>query len=110
MPLFAVVGLDEPSHSAERRLAWRDAHRAYVLTHDDAIAFVGPMIGEDGLPCGSLYVFQAESEQAVRDWLSREPYAKAGLYASLVVRPFELGMNRLQPQDWPMARPAASNG
>jgi uncharacterized protein YciI len=110
MPLFAVVGLDEPAHSAERRLAARDAHRAYVLTHDEAIAFVGPMIGDDGLPCGSLYVFQAQSEQAVRDWLSDEPYVRAGLYGSVVVRPFELGMNRLPPQDWPMARPAAGDG
>jgi uncharacterized protein YciI len=110
MPLFAVVGLDEPAHSAERRLAARDAHRAYVLTHDAAIAFVGPMIGDDGLPCGSLYVFQAETEQAVREWLSREPYVQAGLYASVVVRPFELGMNRLHPQDWPMARPATTDG
>jgi len=105
MPLFAVVGLDDPSHSAERRLEHRDAHRAYVVTNDAPIAFVGPMIGEDGLPCGSFYVFQAENETAVREWLSQEPYVRAEVYASLVVRPFELGMNRLQPQDWPMPRP-----
>lgn len=110
MPFFAVIGLDDPAHSAERRLAGQHEHRAYVPTNDADIAMVGALLGDDGAPCASFYLFEAESEQAVRDWLAREPYVQGGVYERLEVRPFLLGKNRLPVQDWPMARPAAVTG
>jgi uncharacterized protein YciI len=101
MPLFAVMGLDHPPHSMDRRLAARDAHRAYVVANDDPIAFVGVCMDDEGNQCASLYVFEAENEQQVRDWLDREPFVQGGVYGQIVVRPFMLGLNRLPQQDWP---------
>ena len=105
MALFSVIGLDHPPHSMERRLANRDAHRQYVPNNDEQIAFVGVMLDDAGNQCGSLYIFEAEDEQQVRDWLAKEPFVLAGVYQQLIVRRFMPGLNRLPEQDWPI--PAA---
>ena len=101
MPLFAVIGLDYPPHAMERRDAVRDAHRAYVLGNDEPIAFVGVCLDDDDNQCASLYVFEAESEQQVRDWLAEEPFVREGVYEQIIVRRFMPGLNRLPQQDWP---------
>lgn len=101
MPLFAVIGLDHPPHAMDCRDAARGPHREYVLANDAPIAFVGVMTDDEGNQCGSLYVFEAESEQQVRDWLAAEPFVAAGVYRDVIVRNFMVGMNRLEPQDWP---------
>ena len=105
MPLYAVIGLDHPPHAMDRRDAARGPHREYVVANDGPIAFVGVMTDDDGNQCGSLYVFEAESEQQVRDWLAAEPFVAAGVYRDVIVRNFMVGVNRLPQQDWPV-RPA----
>lgn len=102
MALFAVIGLDHPPHSMERRLANRDAHREYVPSNDGQIAFVGVMLDDADNQCGSFYVFEAETEEEVREWLAKEPFVRADVYGQLIVRRFMLGLNRLPEQDWPI--------
>jgi len=102
MPLFAVIGLDHPPHAMERRDAVRGAHRAYVVEHDEPIVFVGACIDNDDNQCASFYIFDAESEQQIRDWLANEPFVKQGVYDQLIIRRFLLGVNRLPNQDWPV--------
>lgn len=101
MSLFAVIGLDHPPHAMDRRDAVRAGHRSYVIENDAPIAFVGVMTDNDGNQCGSLYIFEAKNEQQVRDWLADEPFVKTGVYANLIVRNFQMGVNRLPAQDWP---------
>ena len=43
----------------------------------------------------------------MRDWLSREPFVRGGVYKDLVVRRFMTGKNMIPVQDWPV-RPAES--
>lgn len=105
MALFAVIGLDHPPHAMARRDAARAEHRAYVLSHDAPIMLVGPFLDDDGNQCGSFYIFQADDEQQVRAWLQPEPFVAQDVYAELIIRRFEPGLNRLPMQDWPM-RPA----
>ena len=88
----------------ELRLANRDEHRAYVPDNDSQIVFVGPMLDGQGNQCGSLYVFEADSEQEIQGWLELEPFVKAGVYRDIIVRRFELGVNRLPLQEWPLQR------
>ena len=101
MPLYAVIGLDHPPHAMDRRDAARGPHREYVVANDAPIAFVGVMTDDDGNQCGSFYVFEAESEQQVRDWLAAEPFVAGGVYRDVIVRNFMVGVNRLPQQDWP---------
>jgi uncharacterized protein YciI len=102
MPLFAVIGLDHPSRSAELRLAHQAAHRAYVVGNDAGIALVGPLLDAERGLCGSFYLFEAETEDEVRAWLQQEPYVQGDVYESLIIRRFEVGKSRLPVQDWPM--------
>ena len=37
---------------------------------------------------GSLLVLEAETEAEVREWLAADPYAKAGLFANVDVKPW----------------------
>jgi len=105
MPLFALIGLDHPPHAMARRDAVRTDHRRYVLSNEATIALVGPFVDDDGNQCGSFYIFDAESDQQVRDWLANEPFIQEGVYADVIIRRFELGMNRLQAQNWPVLTP-----
>ena len=49
----------------------------------------GPMLGADGgTPVGSMIVIEAESLEAAKAWAALDPYAKAGLWQSVSIRPF----------------------
>jgi ketosteroid isomerase-like protein/uncharacterized protein YciI len=108
MPLFAVIGLDHPPHSMDKRNAVRAEHRSYVLGHAEPIALVGPFLDEAGNQCGSFYIFDAKDEQEIRDWLKSEPFCTTDVYRDVIIRRFEPGMNRLPVQDWPNLTAAGS--
>jgi uncharacterized protein YciI len=101
MGLYAVIGLDHPPHSMPKRDAVRAAHRTYVLQNDRAISLAGVLLGDEDNQCGSLYLFEADSEQSIRDWLAKEPFYQTGVYAQVIIRRVYLGLNRLTPQLWP---------
>ena len=49
----------------------------------------GPMFAEDGETfAGSVFVLEMESLEAVRSWAAQDPYAKAGLFERVEIRPF----------------------
>ena len=100
MPLFAVIGLDLPDALGKRNAGLAD-HRAYLKAHDERMLLVGPLRDDSGNSCGSVYVFEADSSNQIQEWLSREPFVKAGVYDSLLIRRFEPVMSRLALRDWP---------
>lgn len=104
MPLFAAICLDHPPHSGDKRDEFRDSHRAYVRANDAPIRLVGPLLDENGNQCASMYIFEAEAAQDVRDWLAAEPFVGNGVYRDVIVQEFFLGKNALPVQDWPDAR------
>jgi uncharacterized protein YciI len=84
--LFAVICNDKPGH-LEVRLANRPAHVAYLKETGAVLA--GPFLDEAGEMCGSLVVVEAEDRAAAEAWAEAEPYAKAGLFDSVVIRPWK---------------------
>lgn len=100
MPLFAVIGLDNLPHALGKRNAALPEHRAYLKAYDEHMVLVGPMRDENGNSCGSLYIFETEDADEIRDWLSREPFAQAGVYNDLLIRRFDPVMSRLPARDW----------
>jgi uncharacterized protein YciI len=72
------------------RKANRDAHLAFLNT--DALVKVlsaGPWLDDTGeIMSGSLIIVEAETLGDVHEWLKNDPYAKAGLPASVTVHPF----------------------
>lgn len=85
--LFAFVCQDKPG-ALQVRLDTRPEHVAYLnaLNTDGTLAFAGPFLGEDGKPTGSLVVVKAETIEAAREIAANDPYAKAGLFASVEVK------------------------
>lgn len=85
--LYSLYNIDRSG--TDLRSARRPEHRAYLARFAERIAFAGPLLGADGsTPVGSLLVMDFDSQDAVDAFLADEPYAVAGLYASISVRPF----------------------
>jgi uncharacterized protein YciI len=79
---FAVICRDKPG-ALQTRLDTRAAHLAYIES-TGIVAMAGPFI-EDGQMCGSLVVLDTDSLAAANAWAASDPYALAGLFASVSV-------------------------
>ena len=85
MPYFALVCRDKPD-ALPVRMENRAAHLAYI-EDTGAVFMAGPLL-EDGQMAGSLLVLDVADLDAAKTWAAGDPYAKAGLFESVAVRPF----------------------
>ncbi len=86
--LFLAVCTDKAGHLPVR-MENRPAHLAYLSALGDKIRAGGAMLTPDKQsPLGSMLIFEAETEEEVRGWLADDPYAKAGLFQSVDVKPW----------------------
>ena len=89
MPLFLINARDK-SDSLALRLANREAHLAWAGAFADRIAMAGPVFAEDGTTmAGSTFVMAFDSLAEAQAWAADDPYAKAGLFAEVEIRPFK---------------------
>lgn len=92
--LFAFILIDKPG-AVDLRLRVRPEHKIYLEEAADRIAVAGPLTHDDGITMlGSLLVIDFPSRAAAHAWLDKEPFTRAGLYASTSVHAF----NNLWPQ------------
>lgn len=93
MPLFSIVCTDAPN-SLEQRLAARPQHlaRLQALHAEGRLVLAGPNpVAHDDLSqgfTGSLLVLDFADRASLDLWLAAEPYALAGVYATIAVSPF----------------------
>ncbi len=87
--LFAITNLDRPG-SADLRAATRDVHLGYLDGVLAQLAFAGPLLDADGKPVGSLLIVEAADHAAAEAFAAADPYAKAGLFESVTIRPYRL--------------------
>jgi uncharacterized protein len=86
--LFALICTDKPE-GLSIRLEKRPEHVAYLKGLGDALKFAGPFLKEDGKTmCGSLVVIEAPTADAAREIAGGDPFAKAGLFATVEIRPW----------------------
>jgi uncharacterized protein YciI len=85
--LFALICTDRPG-SLDLRMATRPAHLAFLETYQAKLAHVGALLDTDGRPCGSLLVIDVADRAEAEGFAASDPYAKANLFESAVVRPF----------------------
>ncbi len=85
--LFALICIDRPA-SLELRLATRPQHLAYLETYADKLVHAGALLDSDGRACGSLLVIDVPDRETADGFAAADPYAKAGLFESTVIRPF----------------------
>lgn len=66
------------------RMENRSAHVDY-LKSTDHVHLAGPLIDANGDMCGSLIVLDVPDMAAAYDWVSNDPYGKAGLFESVTL-------------------------
>ena len=91
--LYALICTDKPNSLAIRK-AKRPEHVAYLKSLGDTLKLAGPFTEADGETMnGSLVVIEAASLQAAKEIGAGDPYAKAGLFASVKIRPWIWTLN-----------------
>ena len=86
--LFALICNDKP-HSLAIRKANRPEHLAYLESLGDTLVFAGPFTEADGGTMnGSLIVIEASSLAVAEKIAAQDPFAKAGLFATVEIRPW----------------------
>jgi uncharacterized protein YciI len=85
--LFAAICLDKPGY-IDLRLSTRAAHLAFLEANAPRIKLGGPFLDESDKPVGSLLILDCADMAAARALLDGDPYAKAGLFESVSLRPW----------------------
>jgi uncharacterized protein YciI len=86
--LFALICTDKPG-SVELRMKVRPDHLAFLESLGSAVKGAGPFTDDAGSPTGSLILVEAEDRAAAEAVAARDPYAKAGLFSSVEIRPWK---------------------
>ena len=94
--LYAIISQDVES-SLEKRLSARPAHveRLQALKEKGHLILAGPHPAIDNNEpgpagfTGSLIVAEFDSLEAAQAWADDDPYIKAGVYDSVIVKPFK---------------------
>lgn len=94
--LYVILAKDK-ANSVDLRMSTRAAHLDYLADAGDRLKVAGPLLtpGDDPKPIGSMIVIDAASEAAVRLFADNDPYAHAGLFESVEIRPWKAAVG-----DW----------
>ena len=85
--LFAAICLDKPG-CLDLRLSTRPGHLEFLNAHATRIKLGGPFLDSEERPIGSLLILECANLEAAQALLDKDPYAKAGLFVSVEVKPF----------------------
>ena len=91
---YLVVALDGKDEEAPaRRAKVRPEHLvgARALKERGAVIIGGALLNDAGGMIGSGMIFEAESEEAVREMLAADVYSRAGVWREFQIWPFRQG-------------------
>ncbi|PHS79582.1 MAG: hypothetical protein COB59_01295 [Rhodospirillaceae bacterium] len=87
--LFTIFCTDKPNSSAIRA-ANRADHLDYVRGVIDRVVMAGPTQTDDlSAMNGSLLIMDFSDKSQAEDFAKHDPYAKAGLFESVSIRPWK---------------------
>ncbi len=86
--LFALICTDKPN-SLELRMGVRPDHLAFLNGLGSALKLAGPFTDDAGSPNGSLVVIEAGNREAAHAIAVRDPYAIAGLFSAVEIKPWK---------------------
>ena len=88
MPLFALTCLDK-ANGLQTRMGAREDHLKWVAG-TGMLKLGGPFLDANGDMAGSLMIIEAADLEAAKQFNRDDPYTRAGLWASVEVRPFRV--------------------
>jgi len=86
--LFALICTDKPQ-SLELRMSVRPDHLKYLESLGGKLKAAGPFTTDEGQPTGSLVIIEAADRAAAKAMADSDPYARAGLFASVEIKPWK---------------------
>ncbi|MBO0332635.1 YciI family protein [Sneathiella sp. CAU 1612] len=87
--LFIAHCTDKADH-LQVRLDTRPDHLEFLKAKGDALKIAGPTLDADGeTPNGSLLIFEDKDLEAAKAWAASDPYAAAGLFENVTVKPWK---------------------
>lgn len=85
---YVVHCLDHDG-AVDLRLSHYDAHKAYLAAATVKTVISGPLLADDeATMIGSCFVIEAANLAEVEAFNSNDPFAKAGLWKTVSIRPF----------------------
>ncbi len=92
--LFAVICADKPGH-LNLRMETRPPHVEWLngLNAAGELKIAGPFLDADGKPCGSMLIIAAADIEAAKALAAQDPYAKAGLFETVEIKPYNWVFN-----------------
>ena len=85
---FVVHCLDKPA-ALPLRLQNYEAHKAYLASGLVRTVISGPLVKDDGeTMIGSMFIFEANSNDDVISFNSADPFNKAGIWDSVHIHAF----------------------
>jgi len=95
MSLYVIHCIDRPG-ALSLRMATREAHLAYVReTKLVRLKAGGPFLSDGGAMIGSMLIVEADTPEAVAEFVKTDPYGKAGLFERVEVRPWKVTVGGL---------------
>ena len=96
--MYYAIMSEDVADSASKRASARQAHldRLNMLRDQGRLLIAGPHPAIDSPDpgtagfTGSLVVAEFSDLQQAREWADADPYVAAGVYSSVVVKPFKL--------------------
>ena len=86
--LYALICTDKPN-SIDLRMQIRPAHLMFLDKLGTNMKAAGPFVDDDGKPTGSLVIIQADDLASAKAIAAQDPYAIAGLFSSVDVKPWK---------------------
>lgn len=87
--MLYVLICEDKNDRMEVRLANRERHLAYIGELGDRVRLAGPMLSDDGEGMvGSVLLIEAGSAAEIQAVADADPYARAGLFEKVTIRPF----------------------
>ncbi len=93
---FAILCFDKPG-VGELREKTRPAHLAYLKQHSDKMHVGGPFENAEGVIVGTLFIINVENRAAAVAFTENEPFHKAGVFESVLVRRWRQMQPEIEP-------------
>jgi len=94
---YFTWGINKPG-TTEKRTSLIRTHWDFIANFDKNLIARGPVLDEGDLSVviGSIHIVELENLTKAEDFTYNEPFAKAGLFKSIIIKPFKLEIEKNQ--------------
>ena len=89
-----MTSLDKPD-GLPLRLSTRQQHLDFIAANREAIRAAGPFLNDAEEMCGSMLIIEAADQATAAALIAQDPYAVAGLFESVTLRPWRMAIGAL---------------